>query len=478
MKRSSGVLMHVSSLYNDYSIGSFGKACYDFIDFLAENDFSYWQVLPFNIPDEYNSPYKSYSAFSGNPYFIDLEILNKKGLITSEELLSAKQNTPYLCEFERLKTQRIELLKKASKRCKYFDKVDEFYLTHTQTYEFCKFMALKEANSMKPWTEWSVFSEDVEVLNAWKFIEYEFYIEWQEVKKYANDNGIKIIGDVPIYVDFDSADVWSNPSNFMLDKNFKPKMVAGVPPDYFSEDGQVWGNPLYNYAQMKKDGFSWWKKRIEFMCELFDGVRIDHFRGFESYFCVPYGAKTAKQGVWKKGPNLALVNAIKSVSKNKLIIAEDLGVITDDVRRLVEKSGFPGMRVMQFGMLGDNNSTHLPHNYINNCVAYTGTHDNNTLLGYVWELDEGSRYNLLQYFDYHGDWNNCYDAILSAMLRSSAGLVIFPIQDLLKYGADTRLNTPGLADKNWAYRLTESQFKSIDGKKFKLWNNIYGRKQL
>jgi 4-alpha-glucanotransferase len=268
--------------------------------------------------------------------------------------------------------------------------------------------------------------------------------------------------------------VWSNPTQFQLDENYKPTLVSGVPPDYFSKDGQVWGNPLYNYSVMKKDGFTWWKKRISFTTELFDGVRIDHFRGFESYYAVPYGAKTAVNGKWVKGPGASIIKAIKSASNGKLIIAEDLGEITSEVRKLVDNSGFPGMRVMQFGFLSEN-STHLPHNYINNCVAYTGTHDNNTLLGYVWELDEETRVRMLNYFDFKGEWDTCYDSIIKAMLRSSAGLTIFPIQDVLKFGADTRLNTPGSADKNWAYRITKQQLDSIDVNYYRYLNNLYSR---
>ena len=474
MKRASGVLMHLSSLWGDYSIGSFGKSCKRWIDFLSDSGFSYWQTLPFCMPDEYNSPYKSYSAFSGNPYFIDLEILNKQGLITDEELLLAKQKSPYLCEFDRLRQDRLNLLKKASWRFKNVDAINNFYKTHPKTLEFCKFMALKEANNYTEWQAWTVFDISKKEYYEWQFIEYEFFIQWAEIKNYANKKGVKIIGDIPIYVDADSADVWANPTEFQLDKNNKPKLVAGVPPDYFSEDGQVWGNPLYDYKAMKSNGFKWWKDRVSFYLELFDGVRIDHFRGFESYFTMPYGSKTAKNGKWVKGPGMALINEIKKVAGDKLIIAEDLGEITPAVRKLVDKSGFPGMRVLQFGFLGEN-STHLPHNYDNNSVAYTGTHDNNTLLGYVWELDNDTRTKLLNYFDYQGDWNNCYDHLIRAMFRSHAGLVIFPVQDLLKYGADTRLNTPGSADKNWAYRITESQFESLNASYYRSLNSLYNR---
>ncbi|MBO5712591.1 MAG: 4-alpha-glucanotransferase, partial [Clostridia bacterium] len=448
MERASGVLMHISSLYGKYSCGAFSNNAKTFIDNLKKGGFKYWQVLPFCITDDYNSPYKSYSAFSGNPNFIDLERLYEDGLITKTDLDKATQLSPYLCEFDRLKNERIKLLFKASKKFTKIAEMNEFYATHKETLEFCKFMALKDANNGKPWYEWSTTKYDEKCYFAWQFIEYVFYTQWLEIKTYANNNGIKIIGDIPIYVDHDSADVWANPSLFQLDKNYKPKAIAGVPPDYFSADGQVWGNPLYNYKEMKKDGYAWWKKRIAFTGELFDAVRIDHFRAIETYYAIPYGDKTAKNGKWVKGPGMSLINEIKKVAKNTMIIAEDLGEITDDVRKLLKKSGFPGMRVLQFAFMGEN-STHLPHNYVNNTVAYTGTHDNNTLLGYIWELDEQTRHRVLEYFDYHGEWDNCYDAIIKGMMRSTAGIVVFPIQDLLKFGADTRLNTPGNGEKNW-----------------------------
>ena len=475
MKRGSGVLMHVSSLWGEYGIGSFGKSANEWVDMLSEMGFSYWQVLPFCLPDEYNSPYKSFSAFSINPYFIDLDILYENGLLEKEDLESAKEESPYLCEFERLKKERLPLLKKASERFKDWDKVNGFLKDNPHTEKFCFFMALKEANENKHWTDWETDSFNESTLKAWQFIQYTAYTQWLNVKTYANSKNIKIIGDIPIYVSDDSSDVWSNPENFLLDKNGRPRSVAGVPPDYFCADGQLWGNPLYNWPKMKKDGFSWWKDRMTFMCNLFDGVRIDHFRGLESYFAIPSKDATAKNGKWVKGPGLAFINAIKTVTENKLIIAEDLGDITPNVRALVERSGFPGMSVLQFGFLGDGNSPHLPHNFKNNLVAYTGTHDNNTLLGFMWENDENTRQKILDYFGFSGDWNNCYDAILRTMFSSSAGLVILPLQDLLLYGSDTRLNKPGNALNNWAFRITKEQLDLIDKEKFSKWNKQYAR---
>ncbi len=476
MKRSSGVLMHVSTLWGDYSEGAFSKSAKEFIDFLSECGFGYWQVLPFCLPDEYNSPYKSYSAFSINPNFIDVEKLYRRELITRAELEEAKQKSPYACEFTKLNRERMKLLKKAASRFLETKVLDDFYKDHKETEKFCEFMALKSVNGDTEWTKWTKNKPTKDTLHAWRFIQYMAITEWLEIKEYANKKGVKIIGDVPIYVAHDSSDVWANPEEFLLDERYQPTNVAGVPPDYFSEDGQLWGNPLYNWEKMKENGYTWWKKRMSFMCELFDGVRIDHFRGLESYFSIPANETTARNGKWVKGPGMNLINAFSDICKDKLIIAEDLGEITPAVEKLVKDSTYPGMRVLQFGLLGEDNSMHLPHNYINNCVAYTGTHDNNTLLGYVWDLDKEKRQKFLDYFGYEGaNWDNCYDTVIRSMLASHAGLVIFPIQDLLKYGKDTRLNTPGSCDDNWAFRITKEQFETIDREKLKAWNKLYSR---
>lgn len=477
MKRSSGVLMHVSSLWGEYSEGAFGNEAKEWIDYLADCGFSAWQVLPFCLPDECNSPYKSYSAFSSNPFFVDLKSLYNEGLLTKEELDSAKQTTPYYCEFDRLNKERLQLLKKASERFTDTAEMDKFLKSHPHTEKFCEFMALKAANDEKEWLEWTTDTYNESTLKMWRFIQYKFFTQWSEIKKYANEKGISIIGDIPIYVSLDSADVWADPSQFQLDEGHRPKCVAGVPPDYFAEDGQLWGNPLYDWEKMKKDDFTWWTERMKFMTELFDGVRIDHFRGLESYYSIPATEKTAKNGTWVKGPGMDFINVIKEVCKDKLIIAEDLGDITPEVHKLVKDSGFPGMKVLQFGFLGDANSPHLPHNYDNNCVAYTGTHDNNTLLGYVWELDEGTRKTLLEYCGFEGkNWDSCYDTILRTMFESHAGLLVLPVQDLLLYGSDTRFNKPGTSEDNWNYRVTKEQLNGVNKNKFRRWNALYGRK--
>lgn len=475
MERASGVLMHISSLYGDYSCGSLGKSAFEFVDFLKSCGFSYWQVLPTGLCDECNSPYKSPSAFAGNPFFIDLETLEKKGLLTKAELEEARQKSPYVCEFDRLKSERLPLLFKAAERAKNKDEINEFIDENKELSDFCEFAALKQANAGRFWKEWTVKTPKAEDVFAWRFIQYEFFTQWQKLKDYAGKNGIKLIGDMPLYVDLDSSDVYFNRELFMLDKNGDPTDVAGVPPDYFSADGQLWGNPLYDYGKMEQDGFSWWKRRIAHNLKMFDGLRIDHFRGIESFFAVKNGETTAKNGRWIKGPGEKLVDAVKQTAGDKLIIAEDLGDITKEVEALLKYSGLPGMRVFQFSFLGGDNP-HLPHNYIKNCIAYSGTHDNNTLLGYLWELDEQTRQRMLCYCGFKGDdWGSGCDDIIRTLFASSAGLVILPIQDVLGYGSDTRMNRPGTAKGNWIYRVTKEQLCGIDKDKYLKLNRTYFR---
>ncbi len=477
MKRQSGILMHISSLYGDYSIGNFGKNAKGFVDFLVDNGFSVWQVLPFTVTDEYNSPYKSFSAFGGNPYFVDPEKLYIDGLISAEDLRNCKQETPYSCEFERLGKERMNLLRKAYKNSKNHDAVREFIASHPRIEAFCRFMTLREQNGLKTWQEWeSEEITDYELLGTWQFIQYEFFTQWAEIKAYANSKGVSIIGDIPIYVSDDSCDVWENKHLFDVDEKGYPTMVAGVPPDYFAKDGQLWGNPLYNWDEMKKDGFKWWKERIDHSLEMFDGVRIDHFRAIESYWAVEATEETARNGKWIKGPGMDFVNAIKEGHDDKLIIAEDLGDITDEVRALVEESGFPGMRVFQFGFLDDGNSIHMPHNYIRNSVAYSGTHDNNTIFGFLWESDENTRRRALDYCGFSGgDWGGASPLFLRAIFASVSDLAIIPIQDFLMYGSDTRINTPGVAKGNWSYRVTKEQLDNANKEFFKSLNRIYKR---
>ena len=477
MKRHSGVLMHVSSLPCRYGCGSFGKSAYDFIDFLVKGGFSIWQVLPFSVPDEYGSPYKAISAFAGNPYFIDLDLLCTKGLLSLCELDGALQDQPYLCDFERLSKERVELLRKASKRVSAEERVriNDFVCSNPNHDNYCVYMALKSANGGKDWREFEEsVTPDPEEIFMHRFIQHEFYEQWMRLKAYANERGISVIGDMPIYVDTDSADLYFNQKCFQLDKSGRPERVAGVPPDYFSPDGQLWGNPLYDWDYMKKEGYTWWLERIKWQLTLFDGIRIDHFRAFSEYFSVGADEPTAINGKWRKGPGLSFVNKLKEAVPDKLIIAEDLGDIDEKVVTLLKKSALPGMRVFQFAFLGKD-TPHMPHNYPENCVAYSGTHDNNTLLGYLWELDDATRAYMLDYCNHRDDWKSGTLSIMKKLLSSHACRVIFPIQDILGYGSDTRMNRPGVAKGNWQYRVTEDQLKSVDLDLWKRLNKMYGR---
>lgn len=475
MARASGVLMHITSLWGRYGSGGFGPEAFEWIDFLSENGFAYWQVLPFGIPDGYHSPYSSCTAFGGNPYMIDLEQLYREGLITREELDRQEQTQPYLCEFDRMAKPRLALLYGASQRVKDRSEIIKYIAENPQIESLCRFMALREQNGGKPFARWNITQPDATLVFAWQFIQYTFFAQWARVHAYANEKGVSIIGDVPIYVGADSADVWANPEQFRLDDNGHMTDVAGVPPDYFAQDGQLWGNPLYDWEKMKKDGFDWWQQRLKHLFSLFDGVRIDHFRGLEAYWAVPAGAKTAREGKWIKGPGMEFCKIIRRLAGDKLVIAEDLGEITPEVYELVEESGFPGMRVVQFGFLSEE-SLHRPCNYPKNCVAYSGTHDNNTLLGFLWEMDAPTRDWVLEYCGHVGSWQDGCASIVRTLFESSADTLILPVQDLLGFGADTRMNTPGKAQGNWCYRVTKEQFRTLDGARFKRLNALYGRK--
>lgn len=479
MERKSGVLLHISSLWGEYSCGAFGKAGREFVDFLRDSGFSYWQVLPFYLPDKYESPYSSYSVFSVNPYFIDLEQLHDVGLVTGEELEAARQHGPYVCEFDRLKNERFELLSKAATRFVPGDDFEHFFAEHPHTDKFCRFMAIRAKNGGAHFWEWTTDEEDGEIFRTWRFICYVFIHQWGRLKDYANANGIKLIGDIPMYTQQDCSDVWERPEQFQLDEKRRPLKVGGVPPDYFSADGQLWGNPLYNWDVMRRDGFKWWRDRMSFMCEFFDGIRIDHFRAFESYYACAPDAENAREGVWMPGPGMELIDALKSVCGDKFIIAEDLGIITPEVKALVDESGFPGMRVLQFGFNGDTNSPHMPYNFEKNSIAYTGTHDNNTLLGFMFETDDNTRREILSFSNYDGENWNCHTAyysIIRMMMASVAETVVFPLQDLLLFGANTRMNVPGVKAGNWWWRVTREQLMSLDRGYLRYLNRLYGRK--
>ena len=488
MTRKSGVLMHVSSLPGRYGIGTFGKEAFSFIDRLHRGGFSIWQTLPFCMPDRFGSPYSSYSAFSGNPFFIDLDILHEEGLLTNEELRKEVDEFPYLCSFDRLWRNRIPLLKAAASRAltspKTASATDEFCNSHPEIADFCRFMAIKEQNGGREWIEWRTeeYSEADE--RAWQFIEYEFFRQWESVHSYAQKSGIEIIGDLPIYVAYDSSDVYFNRKSglFDLDENGRKRNVAGVPPDFFSADGQLWGNPLYNWHQMEESDFSWWRSRLLHILSQFDGVRIDHFRGLIAFWSIPEGAKSAREGRWVKGPGApfidmihGILNGLRTSGKTPFIIAEDLGEITEEVKELLRYSGFSGMRVLQFAFDGDPYSPHLPYNYEKNCVAYTGTHDNNTALGFLSDLDEETRNKIFDYCGYSGDVRGGVTAMIRTLLSCSADTVILPVQDLLRFGSDTRMNAPGSADGNWRYRVTSDQLNLIDYDRLRYENHLYGR---
>lgn len=500
--RSSGILMHISSLPGAYGIGTFGKPAKDFVDFLKKTGCSHWQVLPFGPIDAFNSPYQSLSAFAGNPYFIDPEKLFKAGLLTEEELVTARyDDSPWVTAYDFLRETRIDLFKKAFSRidAEIQDKISTFKKNHPWLEEYTLYKAIEKKTGESCWLNWDaplknhedkaladIKQSEKETIDFEAFLQYCFFTQWEEIKEYANENNIGIIGDMPIYVSLNSPDVWANRSFFDLDKDGRPKHVAGVPPDYFSEDGQLWGNPLYDWQTMKKDGYSWWLDRLDMALTLFDTVRIDHFRAFSAYWSVPSNEKTARNGKWLDGPGMDLFNRVKERFdfSEPRIIAEDLGVQDDGVRKLLAESGFPGIRVMEFAFIDAGDGMHWPHNYLPNTVAYTGTHDNNTLLGYLWDLNEGARNFAFQYINYDGAndaWQEggphspvCH-AFIRHLWMSAAKLTIIPMQDLLGYGADTKMNSPGKAEGNWTFRLPQEAIDSADADWLFEMNRIYKR---
>lgn len=500
--RASGVLLHVSSLPGDYGIGGFGAATRAFINTLHDAGCSYWQVLPFGPTDQWNSPYSGYSAFAGNPYFIDLETLYEEGLLTSAELEAERSDNPYTAQFEKLAKTRRATLKKAFaragaaelERVRAYAKAQEDWLP-----DYALFMALGHVLQESDWRKWPLPLRHFEPAACKEaaetyadevlfecFMQYKFAEQWAGVHAYAADCGVEIIGDMPMYVSLNSADVWSHPDLFDVNEDGEPKNVAGVPPDYFSEDGQKWGNPLYRWDRMKEDGYRWWIRRLKRSLHLFDVVRIDHFRAFSAYWAVPAEAETAKEGKWNPGPGMDFFNALFAAfgDRTPKIIAEDLGLIDKAVVDLREETGFPGMRVMQFGFIDASDNIHLPHNYERNCVAYTGTHDNNTIFGWLWEVLPHQRKFALDYCHYTGtgeDWQQGgYDspscrALITALWQSSAALAIVPFQDLCGFGKDTRINVPGVAEGNWAYRITEDNLDAMDTRWLHDLNVLYKR---
>lgn len=468
--------MHVSSLPGDYGIGTFGKSAYDFVDFLKNNEQSYWQILPLCPTSQggSNSPYQSESTFAGNPIFIDLEALQKDGFLKSEDLQNAKLKN----------TKRVDYHAVYSSREKIFSKVYEAFLKNEPKdfSDFCKeqkywlqdyalFMAIKKENKNKPITNWEpkLRNRGKETLKEWqkklkdqilyyKMLQYFFFKQWQELKNYANKNGVKIIGDIPIYVSLESADVWANPKNFMLSSKLKPTAVAGCPPDKFSVNGQLWGNPVYDWDALKKDKYDWWIKRIGHSLKMYDAIRIDHFRGFDSFYCIPYTSKTAKVGTWLKGPGMDLINEIKKNFKDAKIIAEDLGFLTESVRELLASSGYAGMKVLQFAFSGADGKDYLPHNYKKNSVVYTGTHDNDTILGYLKfakaeEINYAKRYLRTEGLE---------EGFIVAALSSVCDLAIIPMQDVLGLDYTARMNIPSTVSGNWEWRCESNELLGVN----------------
>ncbi len=493
LTRSSGVLMHISSLSSPYGIGTMGKEAFDFIDFLEDSGQKYWQILPI-CPTSYgDSPYQSYSTFAGNPYFIDLDKLELMGLLKKEEYETIDwQSTPDRVNYGALYTKRYEVLHKAIERFEInipqdFEKFcdeNDFWLS-----DFALFMALKDVHGGKSWIEWDIAyrnrncdaleyakKENKKVIFFWKAIQYLFFKQWNELKLYANKRGISIIGDLPIYVSLDSVDVWANPELFQLDENKVPKEVAGCPPDGFSKNGQLWGNPLFDWEYMEKDNFSWWVNRIAYICNMYDVLRIDHFRGFDSYYAIAYGEETAKNGCWKKGPGMKLFNEVERQIGKKHIIAEDLGFLTDSVRQMLKDSGFPGMKVLEFAFdsRDSNGSEYLPHYYIKNCVAYTGTHDNDTIMGWLDTADKEDIEYCKEYLGITDDKEFNW-AMMNALWSSVSDITIVQAQDLLGLGKEARMNIPSTMGNNWSFRVTNNVFTKELAKKIKHKMKLYGR---
>ena len=464
-KRASGVLMHISSLFGDYSIGSFGKEARAFIDKLHEGGFSYWQVLPFCMTDDNNSPYKSYSAFGGNPYFIDLDILAEKGLLTKDELEAQKDDSEKI-DYGKLFNVRYLALRSAFSRFTPDKSYKAFVKKNSDWLEdYALFMALKVNYNFAQWTTWNNEHRDYNnalehkeefegEMSFWCWVQYEFAAQWQDIVKHAHEKGIMIIGDMPIYVAHDSMDVWSAPEQFLLDEDFNPTVVAGCPPDGFSPDGQLWGNPIYNWELMEKDGFSWWVNRVRLAFSLYDILRIDHFRGFAGYYNIPYGDATARNGKWDAAPGVALFTKIAEVFPKAKIIAEDLGFITDDVRMLLADTDFPGMKMLQFAFF-DDDSEYLPRTYTtDNCVAYPGSHDADCVRTWCKNLSGDTLKRFNRECPHRRGQSRASD-LIEFSLASRANLTVVPIQDYLELTNEQgRMNVPAVADGNWSYRLS------------------------
>lgn len=494
IQRSSGILMPIFSLPSPYGIGTLGKAAYDFADFLHAAGQKYWQLLPLGPTSYGDSPYQSFSTYAGNPYFIDLDFLIEDGLLTKEEVEENCHcgSDPRHVDYGAIYNSRFTVLKKAKERGWQRDQaaVDAFVAENCRWLpDYALFMACKCHFGMKAWTEWeddeirlrkseavlekyrTMLREDVELFT---YLQFLFFKQWEKLKSYIHSLGIHIIGDLPIYVALDSADVWAEPENFQLDENNVPTEVSGVPPDYFSEDGQLWGNPLYRWDRMEQDGFGWWIRRIDGAGKLFDVIRIDHFRGMESYWAVPYGETTAKNGRWVKGPGMRLVGTLLNWFHNLEFIAEDLGYPTPEVQQLLQDSGLPGMKVLEFAFDSRDSSSYLPHVYTENCICYTGTHDNSPLALWREEADKDDVAYAQRYLGLN-EAEGFHWGIIRGGMSSVARLFVAQMQDYLGLGEGHRVNTPGTSAGNWQWRLLPGEVDAALAEKIAAMTKMYGR---
>ena len=472
-KRAGGVLLSITSLPYPYGIGCLSKEAYEFVDYLAEAGQSYWQILPVGPTSYGDSPYAPFSTFAGNPYFIDLETLIEEGLLTKEECDAADfGSNPKEVDYGKIYNSRYVLLQKAYDRSQVeenpkfhaFLRENEWWLE-----DYALFMSIKKIFSDGSWMTWAEdirqrwdYSMDYyrqtcrDQIMFQKFMQFKFREQWDKLKKYANGKGIKIIGDLPIYVAYDSADCWSHPELFQLDDSKKPYAVAGCPPDAFSEEGQLWGNPLYRWDYHRGTGFEWWKKRFEYTFTLYDVVRIDHFRGFDEYFSIPAGDKNARGGHWEKGPGIDLFHAVKTVRPDVEIIAEDLGFMTDSVRKMVAESGFPNMKVLEFAWDVNDETDHMPHRYEPNCVVYTGTHDNSTLVSWYQSISKDELKLIARYTNSPVEEQTPEEknwTMIRLAMYSVANTCIIPMQDYLILDDTARMNEPSTLGKNWKWRM-------------------------
>ena len=499
MKRSSGVLLHIATLPGKYGIGQLGKEAYAFADFLSRAGQSRWQVLPL-VPTGYgDSPYQSFCSVAGNEYFISLDRLYENGLLTGAELKKCETPLSSRIDYEDLYHTRYKVLRKAFSR---FDRTDASFAEYIKKGEYADyalFRSLKDAHGGRPWNEWeeefkfrhedaiAEFSaEHEDDILFWQWAQFEFDREWSELKSYANGLGIEMIGDVPIYIAYDSSECWTRPSLVKLDASRTPVTVAGCPPDAFCETGQLWGNPVYDWERMKEDGWSWWKARMKKVLSLYDIVRIDHFRGFEKYYEIPFGEDTAVNGRWTVGPGAEFFRELERSLGKMEVIAEDLGALDDAAREMFAEVGYPGMKVLQFAFGSGEDNEYLPHNYkVDNCFAYTGTHDNDTLLGFIRKLGDGYpafRNAVIKELETLGlplpgekDEEMC-DSIIEMCYSSVAECAIIPLQDWLKIGDEGRINMPSvLSAVNWSYRIPADYASAALEKKMKELSEKYGR---